>query len=111
MIYFIILLNALRFIGLDISPPGFYVDEAAGATQALCILESATDFFGTHLPLFTQGVNDAFYTPTYLYGQVVWSGIFGNSIAAFRAFIAFISCLTILFIYFLGNIHIYNILS
>lgn len=95
----IFLSNAIRFLGLEYSPPDFYVDEAAGATQALCILESATDFFGSHLPLFVQGVGDAFYSPTYLYGQVIWSGIFGKSIFVFRAFIAFISCLSILFLF------------
>jgi hypothetical protein len=32
MAYLIILLNIVRFIGLEYSPPGFYMDEAAGAT-------------------------------------------------------------------------------
>ena len=99
LLFVILLSNGIRFLGLEFSPPGFYIDEAAGATQALCILEGATDFYGSYLPLFAQGVSDAFYTPTYLYGQVVWSGIFGKSIFVFRAFIAFISCLTSLFLY------------
>lgn len=99
MIYLIIFLNIFRFIGLDSSPPGFYVDEAAGAVQAICIWEGGTDFYGNFFPLFSPGVSDAFYTPAYLYGAALWSGIFGNSIYVFRAFIAFISCLTILFLY------------
>ena len=99
MIYLIIFLNIFRFIGLENSPPGFYVDEAAGAVQAICIWEGGTDFYGNFLPLFSPGVSDAFYTPAYLYGAALWSGIFGNSIYVFRAFIAFISCLTILFLY------------
>lgn len=99
MVYLIIFLNIFRFIGLENSPPGFYVDEAAGAVQAICIWESGADFYGNFLPLFSPGVSDAFYTPAYLYGAALWSGIFGNSIYVFRAFIAFISCLTILFLY------------
>lgn len=99
MVYLIVFLNIIRFIGLDISPPGFYVDEAAGAVQAICIWESGKDFYGNFFPLFSPGVSDAFYTPAYLYGAALWSGIFGNSIYVFRAFIAFISCLTILFLY------------
>lgn len=99
MIYLIICINIFRFIGLEISPPGFYVDEAAGAVQAICIWEGGKDFYGSFLPLFSPGVSDAFYTPAYLYGAALWSGIFGNSIYVFRAFIAFISCSTILFLY------------
>ena len=99
MVYLIIFLNIFRFIGLENSPPGFYVDEAAGAVQAICIWEGGTDFYGNFLPLFSPGVSDAFYTPAYLYGAALWSGIFGNSIYAFRAFIAFISCSTILVFY------------
>ena len=99
MVYLIIFLNIIRFIGLEISPPGFYVDEAAGAVQAICIWETGKDFYGDYLPLFVPGVSDAFYTPAYLYGAALWSGIFGNSIYIFRAFVAFIGCLTILFLY------------
>lgn len=117
MIYLLILLNIFRFIGLEVSPPGFYVDEVAGAVQAICIRESGRDFYGELLPLFAAGVSDAFYTPTYLYGQVLWSSIFGDSIYAFRSFPAFIVCATILFLYLLvknlsnKNVAIYAALS
>lgn len=100
MLPLILLLNAFRFIGLETSPPGFYVDEMAGATQALCILESGHDFYGDFLPLFFQGVNDAYYTPAYIYGLALWGSVFGKSIFAFRLFIALVSCLTICFLYF-----------
>lgn len=100
MLYLILLLNTFRFIGLETSPLGFYVDEVAGATQALCILESGRDFYGDFLPLFFPGVNDAYYTPGYIYGLALWSSIFGKSIFAFRLFIAVVSCLTIFFLYF-----------
>ena len=100
MLYLIILFNALRFLGLEISPPGFYADESYGATQVMCIRETGADFFGHFLPLFAiSGPGMPIYTPTYLYGQILWTSIFGNSIAAFRAFPAFITTLTILFLY------------
>jgi 4-amino-4-deoxy-L-arabinose transferase-like glycosyltransferase len=100
MLYLIILFNALRFIGLEISPPGFYADESYGATQVMCIRETGADFFGHFLPLFAiSGPGEPIYTPVYLYGQILWTSIFGNSIAAFRAFPAFITTLTILFLY------------
>ena len=96
----IIFLNTWRFIGLDSSPPGFYWDEAAGATQIICIKETGFDYYGKRLPLFSVvlpyfGV----YTPGYLYGQAAWSSIFGYSISAFRAFSAFTTCLTLLFLF------------
>jgi hypothetical protein len=100
MLYLIILFNTLRFLGLEISPPGFYADESYGATQVMCIRETGADFFGHFLPLFAiSGPGEPIYTPTYLYGQILWTSIFGNSIAAFRAFPAFITTLTILFLY------------
>lgn len=100
MVYLIILLNIARFIGLEYSPPGFYMDEAAGATQVICIAQTGFDFYGVHFPLFAAGFPGfGLYTPTYLYGQVAWTSLFGNSIAAFRGFSAFVTTLTILFLY------------
>lgn len=84
---------------MEYTPPGFYVDEVAGVVQALCLLQTGRDFYGDFLPLFAPGVNDAFYTPAYLYGQAAWSALFGDSIFALRAFIALISTLTIWLLY------------
>ena len=100
MLYAVIFLNAIRFMGLELAPPGFYMDEAAGATQVMCISEDGIDFFGNTLPLFARGFPDAgLYTPLYLYGQVVWTFLFGNSVAVFRGFSAFATSLTVLFLY------------
>ena len=99
MLYLLLLLNSLKFIGLENSPPGFYIDEVAGAVQALCLRETGRDFYGDFLPLFVPGVNDAFYTPVYLYGQAAWITVFGKSIFVFRAFIAFVSVITIGFLF------------
>lgn len=99
MLYLIILLNLTRFIGLNHSPPGFYVDEAAGAAQVLCISQTGADFYGHSLSLFTPGAGDAFYTPFYIYGQIIWTKIFGYSPAGFRSFLALSTSLSVLFLY------------
>jgi len=100
MIILILLFNALRFIGLDISPPGFYADESYGATQVICLWQTGADFFGKAFPLFSiSGPGEPIYSPTYLYGQLLWTAVFGHSIAAFRSYAAIITTLTILFLY------------
>lgn len=101
MFYLLILLNFLRFIGLSFSPPGFYMDEAAGATQVICLSESGFDYYGVHYPLFAAGFPGfGLYTPTFLYGELAWTTIFGHSIEAFRSFSAFITSSTVFFLYF-----------
>jgi hypothetical protein len=95
----IAVLNIIRFMGLESAPPGFYVDEAAGAAQVMCLKQTGADFFGHSYPLFTQGLGGGYYTAPYLYGEVVWTGIFGNSVYSFRAFLAFITTLTIFFLF------------
>jgi 4-amino-4-deoxy-L-arabinose transferase-like glycosyltransferase len=101
IIVFICLINLSRFLFLEVSPPGFYTDEAAGATQALCIAQSGYDFYGQFLPLFPRGFEGGgVFTPFYIYGEILWTKVFGPSIAAFRSFSAFICCLTILALYF-----------
>jgi 4-amino-4-deoxy-L-arabinose transferase-like glycosyltransferase len=101
VIYFILFLNCLRFIGLQYSPHGFFLDEAAGASQIMCIAQDGSDFFGKYLPLFAKGFagQPGQFTPAYLYGQIAWTSIFGYSIAALRAFPAFVTCLTVLVLY------------
>ena len=100
MFLLILLFNALRFIGLEISPPGFYADESYGATQVICLWQTGADFFGNQFPLFAiSGPGEPIYSPTYLYGQLLWTTVFGHSIAAFRAYAAIITTVTILFLY------------
>jgi hypothetical protein len=98
MIYLIIIFNALRFIGLEISPPGFYADESLGATQVICLWQTSADLAGKHLPQFSTA-GTLVYTPTYLYGQLFWTSIFGHSIAAFRGYSALITTLTVFFLF------------
>jgi hypothetical protein len=95
----LLFLNCIRLIGLESAPPGFYVDEAAGAAQVLCLKETGADYFHQHLPLFSKGLGGGYYTTPYLYSEVVWTSLFGNSVYAFRALIALVSLLTVLFLF------------
>jgi len=100
LIFLIILLNAWRFIGLEVSPPGFYLDEAAGATQIICLKETWKDFYGNTPGLFTAGFPGfGLYTPIYVYGEMIWTAVLGNSIWAFRSFLALVTTLTVYFLY------------
>ena len=100
MIFLILLFNVLRFIGLELSPPGFYADESYGATQVICLWQTGADFFGNKYPLFSiSGPGEPIYSPTYLYGQLIWTAVFGHGIAAFRSYAAIITTLTVLFLY------------
>jgi hypothetical protein len=95
----VLILNLARFIATDRSPPGFYVDEAVGAAHALCLGETGKDLFGNTLPLFSAGLGAGYYTAPYLFGEALWTRIFGTSTGAFRTFPAFVTCLTILFLF------------
>jgi hypothetical protein len=95
----LVALNSLRFLSLNSVPAGFYVDEAAGATQIICLSQMGIDLYGERYPIFSAGAADALYTPLYLYGQILWTSFAGFSPAGFRSYIAFLTCLTIYFLY------------
>lgn len=95
----LIILNGLRFWDLNSIPSGFYVDEAAGATQVICLSQTGIDLYGERYPLFSAGAADALYTPLYLYGQLIWTKIAGFSPAGFRSYIATLTCLTVFLLY------------
>jgi hypothetical protein len=97
----IVALCAARFVRLNDTPAGFYLDEAAGAANILCIAESGISEQGQRLPLFFPEVpgTGTFFTPAYVYSGALWTKLFGTSIAALRAHIAFYSVLTILAVF------------
>jgi 4-amino-4-deoxy-L-arabinose transferase-like glycosyltransferase len=96
-------LNIFRFVGLEKSPPGFYLDEMAGASHVVCLVQGGTDVWGTRYPLFTSmyGVG-GYSTPVYLYSEFLWVQLFGTSVESFRALIAFFSVLGIFGLIYLG---------
>lgn len=82
-----------RFVGIENSPPGFYIDEAAISAQILCVQQSGSDLQGQNRPLFTPVLGGGYLTPTYLYPATLWVTMFGGSIKSFRSLIAFFSFL------------------
>ncbi len=82
----IVTLVALRLALLPRTPPGFYVDEAAGAAHAKAMLESGTNAHGGSWPLFSESLGGGYTTPVYLYPLTEWARIFGLSETSLRCF-------------------------
>lgn len=97
-----------RFLYLEKSPPGFYVDESIGASNIICMRQTGRDGYGVSFPLFADAARNAggYTTPTFLYSGVIWTAIFGDSIWSFRAFSAFLTTLTILGIFLLVKLKV-----
>lgn len=106
LILFIIgFMNMARFVGLEDSPPGFYVDESAGAAHILCLSQTAHDADGKAFPfLYSVGAGYGLHTFPYIYSGALWVKIFGGSPASLRAFSAFITVITIIGVYLLGQL-------
>jgi 4-amino-4-deoxy-L-arabinose transferase-like glycosyltransferase len=90
---------ASRFVGLDYSPPRLAMDESLGAAHLGCLGTVGTSADGKPWPLFAYGFGGGFYTPVYLYFGLLWTKIFGLSIAAVRGIPAFFVTATIFGIY------------
>jgi hypothetical protein len=89
-------LLAARFVALERSPPGFYVDEFLGALHVVCLSQTGHSSNGQAWPLFAEGGAGGFYTPVFLYLGAVWIRLFGPSIYSFRALAAFAGAMTVL---------------
>jgi hypothetical protein len=93
----IVVVNAFRLTQLDVSPPGFYVDESINAANIICLREEGIDIKKNSWPLFAVAApGGGFTTPPMSVLGVVWSSVFGDSISAFRALSAFVTILTII---------------
>jgi 4-amino-4-deoxy-L-arabinose transferase-like glycosyltransferase len=91
-------LVVLRFALLAVSPPGFYVDEAATGAHVAAMLHAGTDAHGHAWPLFTASLGGGYTTPIYLYPLVGWAALFGTGEYALRAFSMLLSIITCLVI-------------
>ncbi len=83
-----------RFLGLGISPPGFYEDEAIASAQLVCLKYTGADAGGQAWPLISSigiGPANAFWTPLWIYPGLGWITVFGDSPAALRSFEALLS--------------------
>lgn len=91
-----------RFVALETSPPGFYVDEAAISAQVICLRQSGADLHGQRWPLFSQVLGGGYATPAYLYTGALWTALFGDSITSFRSMVALFGALTVVGVFFLA---------
>ena len=98
----ILLMNVVRFLGLDNSPPGFHVDELSGAVTVQCLEQEGIDALDNPYPLFADLNYGSPKPPTYIYPAILWTKIFGHSISSYRAFSAFIAFAGILGVFFLA---------
>ncbi len=94
-----LVLVALRFFALERAPPGFYLDEAAIAAQAMCVAEtwrSADGSIGMFAPVLAGG----YVTPVTLWLSAGWIHLFGDTPAAFRALAAVMGLMSIVAVVF-----------
>jgi 4-amino-4-deoxy-L-arabinose transferase-like glycosyltransferase len=94
----VLVLVALHFLVLIVSPPGFYIDEAATGSHVSSMIEHQTNANGQSWPIFSESLGGGYTTPTYLYPLTIWSMAFGDSEYSLRAFSQFVTILAILFI-------------
>ncbi|HZP99497.1 MAG TPA: hypothetical protein VFB13_08160 [Reyranella sp.] len=100
------LMGAVRFAGLDAVPPGFFVDEAAGAANVICFKQTGAGELGGTWPLFFAAYDShmgAYFSAPYIYPLVAWTSVFGDGIASFRAFSAAVSVLSLAGLFYLGS--------
>lgn len=92
----------MRLLGLEISPPGFYYDEATGASHSLCYQQTGSDLFGQR-GLFSQVDFLGFQSAPFVIGGALWTSVFGIDVTGFRSFVAFAGVLAVLGVYFLAR--------
>jgi hypothetical protein len=86
----------VRFLGLGTSPPGFFMDEATPAINAMCLAETGRNIQGESWPLYSHAAGGGSHTLVLLAFDTVWIKIFGTSRASFRAVSGFFILLTTL---------------
>jgi hypothetical protein len=95
--------TVVRLCGLDVTPPGFFMDEATPAVHAMCLAETGKDLDGHAWPLYSHAAGGGHHPITLLLFEIGWMKIFGVSRAAFRAVSAFWILLTSLGLFLLGR--------
>jgi hypothetical protein len=84
-----------RFCGLEVSPPGFFMDEATPSLDAMCLAETGKDHDDRPWPLFyTRSAGGGHHPLTLIGFSILWTKVFGTSRAAFRSVAAFWIVLT-----------------
>jgi hypothetical protein len=86
--------TVVRFLGLESSPPGFFMDEATPAVHAMCLAETGRNIDGQSWPLYSHAAGGGHHPLTLLVFDLGWMKLFGTSRGAFRAVAAFWIILT-----------------
>ncbi len=79
----------IRALLLLTTPPGFYLDEAAGGAHIISMLTQGKNAHGEAWPLFSASLGGGYTTPIYLYPATAWAALFGASEYSLRAFSLF----------------------
>ncbi len=103
-IIIIISVNIIRFIGLEQSPVGFQVDELGSAVTIQCMATEGKDALGRPFSLFEDLNFGTPKPPTYIYPGLLWTKLFGFSIASFRAYSGFYVVMAIIGLFFLARL-------
>lgn len=92
----------LRFISLDISPPGFNADEAALGYNAYSILKTGKDEWGESFPIVFKSFSD--YKPgLYVYLTIPFVALFGLTELSVRLPSILLGSISIIIIYLLSK--------
>lgn len=87
-----------RFIFLEKSPPGFYVDEASFGYNAISVMESGRDEHGILFPIYFKAFGE-YKNPIFCYSIIPFLKIFGVSVFAVRVTSAFWGLATIILMF------------
>ena len=97
-------LNIARFLALEVSPPGFYIDEAAASMNSMCLAQEGTDYAGRRLPLYSaMEFGGMVVNAPFLYSGAAWVSLFGDSIGALRAMSAFFTVVALFGVHSIGR--------
>jgi len=94
--------GALRYVGLEQSPPGLAPDEATNGYDAYSIALTGRDQHGHLLPVVLVSLND-YRMPAFTYVAVPFVGLLGLSVTSVRMAAATCGWLTLPLIYRLGS--------
>lgn len=100
----IVVLVVPRFVGLEQSPAGFYVDEAALAAHAICLSAHGHDAHGQPWPLLPPVLGGGYGTPGLLYPTAALAKVFEPSYGFLRLVPAAFTTLTILAVMALAQV-------
>jgi len=88
----------VKLVGLTTAPPGFFLDEAIAAANAICLKQTGRSESNLLRPIFFPAPGTVF-PPTLIYFNAFWSLLFGDSPWAFRSSAAFFSLLSLAGVY------------